>query len=82
MLPDFFCSRLRLSRKQAKMINAKRSKNPSMDPMTMPAMAPPLSPWPPVLDPTVAPAVEEEVGLERVEEKTSTMEENTGKVTP
>jgi len=50
--------------------------------MTMPAMAPALRPWCPVLDPAAVPAVGEEVGLERVEEKMSPMEEKTGNVTP
>lgn len=51
--------------------------------MTMPAIAPPLNPLPPLLE-EAAPPVGEEVDVTvavAVEEKTSAMDEKTGSVT-
>lgn len=47
----------------------------------MPAIAPPLRPCPPELAAAAPVFVGDDVGLDRVEEKTSAIEENTGRVT-
>ena len=65
------------------MIRPSNSRNPTIDPMTIPAIAPPLRPCLPPLDapvPALALLLGEEVGL-AVEVKTSAIEEKTGKVT-
>ena len=67
----------------ARMIRPSSSRKPSIDPMTIPAIAPALRPCVPPPD-AAASALElllgEEVGL-AVDEKTSAIEENTGNVT-
>lgn len=62
------------------MINPNSSKAPRIEPITIPAIAPPLSPLPPPEDPAAAVVpVGEDAG--RVEEKTTAIEEKTGSVT-
>ncbi len=65
----------------ARIIRPSSRRNPSIEPTTIPAIAPPLRPFPSPLDaPALALLVGEEVGL-AVEEKTSAIEEKTGSVT-
>lgn len=51
------------------------------EPMTMPAIAPPLRPLPPPEDPAAAVPVGEDAERVAEEEKTSAMDEKTGSVT-
>jgi len=65
------------------MIRASNSRNPSMEPITIPAIAPPLRPCPSSFDapaPALALLLGEEVAV-AVEVKTSAIEEKTGKST-
>jgi hypothetical protein len=56
MLPAWLLRRRRTSM-QHPIMTARRSSAPSIEPMTIPAMAPPLSPEPPRDDPAAAPLV-------------------------
>lgn len=72
--------RLRLQNMHAKMMRPNSRRKPMIEPMTIPAMAPPLSPCPRLFEPV--PLFGEEVALAvAVEVKTSAMEEKTGSVT-
>lgn len=73
---------LRLQNKHPKMISARSKRNPRIEPITIPAMAPPLSPCPWMLLFEPVPLFGEEVALAvAVEVKTLAIEEKTGSVT-
>jgi hypothetical protein len=73
----------RLINKQAPMINARRSSAPTMDPMTIPAMAPPLRPLLLPADAAPAPAVAAPVAVVvKVVMGCREAEATTGRTTP
>lgn len=79
--PEPRCFRLLVT---ANMIRPKSRRNPRIEPMTIPAIAPPLNPLPPLLLLSLleedVPAVGDEVAV-AVEVKTSAIDEKTGNVT-